>query len=275
MRAAVLTAVFLTLLPVSGAAAAGVHAHRGGPLSNGAPAQPENSLEAFRNAQRLGADVIELDAKVTRDGVPVVMHDVTLDRTTNCSGRVADLSAAEVAGCRIDILGTDGNSVPLARSKVRVPTLAEVLRWAKKSGASLNLEIKNVPNDDDFDPTPAFAQAVLDELARSGIPHEQVLVQSFWPPNLDQAKAAGFRTSFLTLQQMNEGGVAFAAAQGYDVLSPQWPMLTPTYWQAAAAAGLPVVPWTLDDAASIATAVALGADAVITNDPPLALALTR
>lgn len=275
MRAAVLTALFLTLLPVSAATAAGVHAHRGGPLSNGVPAQPENSLEAFRNAQRLGVDVIELDAKVTRDGVPVVMHDATVDRTTDCSGRVADLAAAEIAGCHIDMLGTDGNSVALRRSKVRVPTLAEVLRWARKSGARLNLEVKNVPNDDDFDPTPAFAQAVLDELARSGIPREQVLVQSFWPPNLDQAKAAGFRTSFLTLQQMNEGGVAFAAARGYDVLSPQWPVLTPSYWQAAAAAGLPVVPWTLDDAESIATAVALGADAVITNDPPLALALTR
>ena len=270
-----LLVLLLFAVMVAPAGAMEVHAHRGGALANGVPVQPENTLEAFRNAHATGADVIELDTKLTADGVPVVIHDATLDRTTDCAGQVRSLTARALARrCRVDILGTSGNFVPVEDSDVRVPTLRSVLRWAKRNGAVLNLEIKNMPTDPDFDPTPAFARRVLDVIDRSGIRRSQVLVQSFWPPNLDEAKGRGYRASFLTLQQMNDGGVAFAKARGYDVLSPGWEP-SALYPQLASAAGLPWVPYTLNTEAQIRKAGAMGAQAVITDDPTLALALTR
>jgi glycerophosphoryl diester phosphodiesterase len=266
-----LVAVIASLVPAASAAAVvDLHAHRGGPLLNGVPISGENSLPAFANSWDRGVDVIEFDAKLSRDGVPVVMHDDTLDRTTTCSGRVDGRTIAELAECYIDILGTDGNFRELPSSTVAIPTLAQALGWARSSRARLNLEIKNQPTDDDFEagPSPQFAHTVLDEVERSGVPKSRLLIQSFWPPNLDVAKARGFRTSFLSLQQTNEGSLDFAIANGYDVISPGWPVSNPrAYVQRAHAAGKEVVPYTLDRPVDIRAAAEAGVDAIISNDP--------
>jgi glycerophosphoryl diester phosphodiesterase len=252
----------------------GIHSHRGGPNTGAQPVLPENSLEAFKEAHRLGSDVIELDVKLTQDDVPVVMHDQSLDRTTNCAGPVRQKTAADLAaGCRIDTLGTADKLVQAGGPGVPVPPLAEVLAWARAERALLNLEIKNQPTDTaDFDSTPRFARTVLAGIEASGIPKAQVLVQSFWPANLDEAKAAGFQTSYLTLGPTNEQGIEVARQRGYDVLSSQWPPQDPSgYVQRARAAGKPVVPFTLDARQDIAAAFEAGVDGVISNDTTLAL----
>ena len=252
----------LAVSPGVALAAPEIHAHRGGTLANGVPVTPENSLTAFRNAVAIGADVVELDAKLTSDGVPVVMHDATLDRTTDCSGPVNGRTAAQIAACRIDF--------PVASSEP-VPSLAEVLAWARDEGVRLNLEIKNVPTDPDFDLTPRFALAVLDAVRASGIPQEQVLIQSFWPLNLDFAQLRGFDTSLLTLGPLNEAGILYGTARLYDWVSPQWPPLEPgTYVTLAHTLGKKVVPYTLNAPEQIAAAAAAGVDAIITDDPVLA-----
>src|SRR3954471_9493687 len=204
---AVLGALALSLTAAAPATAktpfAGIHAHRGGPIENGTEVQPENSLEAFKNGHdNIHADVIELDAKLTADNVPVIMHDATLDRTTNCTGQVRQKTAADLAAsCRIDTLGTEALLKSAPGTGVPIPPLAEVLAWAKRDKVKLHLEIKNQPTDPDFDATPAFAQTVLGAVTASGIPKADVLIQSFWAPNLDQAKAAGFQTTLLLLKQ--------------------------------------------------------------------------
>lgn len=229
-------------------------------------------MTAFRRARAIRADVVELDAKLTRDGVPVVMHDATLDRTTNCSGPVNARTAAEIrAQCRIDILGTSGNFQQLDSSDERVPTLAQVLEWARRKGVRLNLEIKNQPTDSDFDLTPRFATAVLDAVEQSGIAKSQVIVQSFWPLNLDLAQLRGFTTSLLTLGPLNEGGVLYGTARLYDWVSPQWPPAEPrSYAELAHRLAKGVVPYTLNTGSAISAAAQAGVDAVITDDPPLA-----
>ena len=99
-------------------------AHRGASAD-----APENTLEAFRLAEVQGADAFELDVRLSRDRVPVVMHDPSLERTAGHPGLVADLTLAEIqaadAGARHR--GPDG-SWPWAGRGVRVPTLVEVLR---------------------------------------------------------------------------------------------------------------------------------------------------
>src|SRR3954467_465174 len=91
-----------------------IHAHRGGTVPNGKPKYAEESLAAYRNAAR-NDFVLEADAKLTEDGVPVALHDATLDRTTNCTGEVRTFTLAELAGCRTDVLGSPGGPPPAAR----------------------------------------------------------------------------------------------------------------------------------------------------------------
>ena len=255
----------------------GIHAHRGGPNPGGQGVYPENSIEAFDAADDLRVDVIELDVKLTSDGVPVVMHDATLDRTTNCAGQVRQMTAAALAAnCRIDTVGTDDLLRPASGPGVRIPTLAATLAWAAGARAKLNAEIKNYPTDPDYDPTPAFAAAVLATIEASGVPKRDVLIQSFLPLNLEPAKARGFDTSLLLLRSVaNQAGITFARQAGYDIVSPEWPTAgNPRDFVAFAHNGgrrLPVVPFTIDEAAEIRRAFRVGVDGVISNDPLVAM----
>ena len=97
---------------------------------------PENTKLSFFKALDLGADAIEFDVQLTRDGVPIVLHDDTLDRTTNGKGRVADTDFAVVR--RLDAGAWYGASFA---GKAEVPTLAEILK-ALGHRTLLNVEIK-------------------------------------------------------------------------------------------------------------------------------------
>jgi glycerophosphoryl diester phosphodiesterase len=267
-------------VPASAAmASVGVHAHRGGAYADGIPVFAENTLPAFRNAARNGW-VLELDVKLTKDDRPLVIHDASLDRTTPCSGAVRARTLRDIRrNCPADVLGSPESGLPSKPIEdpddfVRLPSLAEVLRLVRTSGATANIEIKNLPTDPDFDPSSHYADVVVDAIIAAGVPAEQLILQSFWPSNLDVVKARlpGVATSLLTLEQMNAGGPAFAFARGYDWLSPAYADDFPLTTQAAHALGVMVVPYTLDDAGSVTAAAAAGADAVITNDPPMAVA---
>ena len=278
-RLIALGAAALTLTAAAPASAKtvfhGIHAHRGGPNSGAVASAPENSLEAFDASRRLGADVIELDAKLTADNVPVIMHDPTLDETTNCDGQVRQRTAADLAAsCRIDTLGTEALIKPAGGAGVAIPTLADTLAWAKRNKVKLHLEIKNQPTDADYDPTPGFAQTILNTIDASGIAKRDVLIQSFWPPNLDEAKKRGLSTTLLLLQQgSNQQGIDLAKQNGYTIVSPGWPTAgdPKEFVDSAHAAGLPVVPYTIDTKAEIERALDAGVDGLITNDTKLGL----
>ena len=250
-----------------------IHAHRGGSLEFGKPVFPESTLPAYRHAASLGF-VLELDVKLTSDRVPVVIHDATLDRTTPCTGNVAARTFAQLrADCPSDILGTNDHFVQLApgdRRRAPIPKLSEVLALAKEKGARLNLEIKNLPTDPDFDATSAYANTVVDAIEASHFPHSRLIVQSFWPPNLNVVKSRlpDVETSFLTLGS-GLASIDAARTNGYDWISPQWP-LTSEFVAKAHAAGLRIVPYTIDTAADVAAATRAGVDELITNDPLLA-----
>ncbi len=100
-----------------------VIAHRGG-----AGLWPENTLYAFEHAKALGVDCLELDVRSTSDGVLVVMHDATVERTTDGTGRVADMTLAELKGLDAGYRWTPdgGRSFPLRGRGITVPTLEEV-----------------------------------------------------------------------------------------------------------------------------------------------------
>ncbi|NMH68683.1 glycerophosphodiester phosphodiesterase [Bacillus sp. RO3] len=110
-----------------------IFAHRGS-----AGTHPENTMEAFYEAERVGADGIELDVQLTQDGEIVVIHDETVDRTTNGKGFVKDYRL-------IDIQKLQANYKFKSKlfKKNRVPSLREVFEWLKGNDLLCNIELKN------------------------------------------------------------------------------------------------------------------------------------
>jgi glycerophosphoryl diester phosphodiesterase len=272
LRIALISAFLCLLCAPAAAVAAGgpeIHAHRGGSVVAGVPTFGEETMPAFRYAGGVERAVLELDVKLTSDRVPVVIHDDTLDRTTGCTGPVKGVTAAQFGACRVDVLGS-GDHTARAPAGIPTVTLAELLAYARDSGARLNLEIKNLPNDNDFDPTGAYATTVTNAIKASGFPQDRLIVQSFYPPNLDVAatELPGAELSYLTLAA-TPADVSFAKSRGYDWVSPSG-VPTADYVAGAHAAGVRVAPYTLDTAADVRAGAANGVDAVITNDPVLA-----
>ena len=107
-----------------------IFAHRGA-----SDAAPENTLPAFARAVEQGADGIELDVHLSRDGELVVIHDETLDRTTDGAGWVKDRTLAELRALRAD------NGLP-GFAEARIPTLREVLDLLRPTDLLLNIELK-------------------------------------------------------------------------------------------------------------------------------------
>jgi glycerophosphoryl diester phosphodiesterase len=268
-RLALALAAALVLAPTALAAVPQIHAHRGGTVENGKAKFAEESLAAYKRAARNGF-VLEVDAKLTEDGVPVAIHDATPDRTTNCTGEVRTFTLAELAGCRTDVLGSPGS--PLATKPAARPapiiTIQSLLEYARNAGATVNLEIKNVPTDPDYDSTPAYANRVMDAVIASRIPRSQLIVQSFIPANLDVAvqRLPGVATSLLSLQSINEAYLQVAFDNDYDIISPEWPVSV-DYVRRAHGNGLDVIPFTLDSAADVRAARAAKVDELITDDP--------
>ncbi len=247
----------------AGTSTSEIHAHRGGSAVNGVAKYAENGMPAFRAAARNGF-VLELDVGVTSDGVPVVQHDNTLDRTTACTGQLYAFTHQALAACPNDIVGSPGGSLGGKASSVRtpIPTLESVLKLARTRGATVNAELK------DFDADGSRVRRALEVMAANPLPRGRLIVQSFLPPNLDLARQALPRaeTSRLTLRATNAAGIAAAKAAGDDWISPQWPV-TSSFVRRAHRAGLEVVPFTLNTRRQVRLAARRGVDAIITDDP--------
>lgn len=234
---------------------------------------PENSMPAFRQSAARGF-VLEADVKLTSDKVPVIIHDDDLDRTTDCTGPVAAKTLAQLESCQIDVIGIDDKAISLPagdKRRTAIPTLAELLALLRKTGARANIEIKNLPTDNDWDPTLAYAETIANQIKNSGVPASQMIIQSFLMANLTRFKSIDPdpQTSYLTVNLVNATAINAARTNGIDWVSPQWPV-DQDFVSDAHHAGLQVVPWTVDDAAGVKEATALGVDAVITNDPMMA-----
>jgi glycerophosphoryl diester phosphodiesterase len=268
VRRLTLALIVLAGLPAPAAAALPVvHADRGAHTAYGRPELGEDTLPAFRAAFHAWGAVVEVDATLTGDGVPVAMHDATLDRTTSCTGLVAGRTLAELAVCRVDTVGSPGGPLggAAAACPEAIPTIAEVLADARDAGATVDLDIAAEPG------APGLAAKVMDVVVTTGMPKARLILQSSSPADLDLAKARlpGVPTSLVTLQAANADGPATASSQGYEWVAPEWPV-DAAYVNAAHALGRKVVPYRLDDAGQVQAAAALGADALITDDAGMA-----
>ena len=228
----------------------------------------ENTLAAFEAALADGADAIELDVRLTEDGVPVILHDPDVSATTDGTGFVHELTLGEVK--RLNA-GVDQGQ------RQEIPTLAEALDLIR--GAGVNLEIKNLPGEPAFDsPREITLDAALDVLrdARFDGP---VLVSSFNWLTIERARelAPDARTGFLTIAAVDPwAALVYARSRGHDFVLPQSPALVaagPPFVRDANAEGVRVGTWVVDDEETLSTLFDWGVDAVATNDPRRAVAV--
>lgn len=227
-----------------------VWAHRGA-----SALAPENTLAAFRLAETLGADGIELDVHLTRDRVPVVLHDETLDRTSSGRGPVAQRRWAELRG--LDA----GRWFASAYAGEPIPTLAEVFAWVG-GRLRLNVEIKSA----------AAGLAVL-ALGRE-YPQVRMLVSSFDHRLLEQLRRhdSGVALGFLLERGLWRRALRRAVACRAESLHPRADLVSRPLLAACAEAGLAVFPWTVNRASEWERLRLLGAAGVFTDDPAACVA---
>lgn len=225
---------------------------------------PENTLEAFELAAKMGADGVELDVHLSRDGALIVAHDDSVDRVSDGSGLIREMTLAQLKA--LDF----GARFPAFRG-ARVPTLAEVFALLAPTGLTVNVELKTSP----------FAYAGIEsqcvELAARMNMAARVIYSSFNHESLARVKALDASLPIgLLYSKSPEDTLAYARAQGAQAIHPYYPLMYEGgLMERVRAAGILVHPWTVDDPDDMRILISMGADALITNKPDLARTVAR
>jgi glycerophosphoryl diester phosphodiesterase len=235
-----------------------VIAHRGG-----ANLWAENSLFGFRQAVRSGFRDFEIDVHGTRDGELVVIHDATIDRTTNGHGQVRDLNLHQLRA--FQLTGTDET----------VPLLRDVLAFFRDHGARAIVEVKfstSLPDHDDL------CRALVDEVVGAGmLPY--VTVSAFSWESLQRLQnfcpSLGL-TAVLSARELRErGGIHSVAAQAVELgaadLGLEWTAATRNAAEVLHRSGMRLGVWTPNETEEIVELASRGVDWVITDSPDVAL----
>jgi glycerophosphoryl diester phosphodiesterase len=228
-----------------------VFAHRGG-----SALAPENTMEAFDRGMSSGADGLELDVHLSRDGVVVVHHDRTLDRTTSLRGPIADRTADELR-------------------HAAVPTLADVLARHRESRVIIELKVNNE----------GLARAAVDVVRRAGAV-DRVCFGSFGWRVLRAVRALEPRVATSAAREQVRWAlyrswcrwpVTRVAYSGYQVpeLAGRTRVMSPRFVKDAHAAGLGVQVWTVDTEDAARRLLEWGVDALITDRPDIIVPLVR
>lgn len=232
-------------------------AHRGN-----AVAAPENTMAAFRSALEAGADGVEFDVQLSRDGVPVVIHDERLDRTTSGHGWVADATAEELG--RLDA----GSWFDPAWAKEGVPTLEQVLALLAPTRVQLHVELKTSRV-----PYPGLVPKVIAALDAAGLlaggpGAPRAVLSSFRHPTLAESRGLEQRLPCapLTYAALVEPW-AYARQHDFQALHMVAHTIDTELVRRAAAGGLAVRAYTVDDPKEAQRLMALGVDGIITNNP--------
>ena len=237
-----------------------VVAHRGASGTH-----PENTLEAFSAAFRAGAEAVELDVRLTSDGVAVAFHDPDVARTTGAEGMIHAMKLADIR--KLDASAGAG-------PRTTVPTLKEVLDLASGRGGVM-LEIKNIPGEPGFDPVAEGAvEAALEALETFGGP---ALIASFNPRSIERCRdhSASVPTGFLATAAMDPAiALRYAKEIGHEWVMPNSAALWSageSFVSVAHAADVRVGTWVVDDARRMEMLFSWGVDAIATNLPEVAV----
>ena len=236
--------------------------HRGTGLTREGHPFPENSVSSFEAAMQEGADGIELDVEITMDGKLIIMHDDTVDRTTDCTGCVSELTFDQVRQCRL----LDGEGNP---TEEHPPTLAEAYAAAGET-ALVNVELKvyEPPCLTDTTGPEQLVPLALEEVAMIGA-EDRTLFSSFdeTAAELVKTERPGYYSALLSFVT-GPDQVETALLLGLDAIHPFLSVSIDTV-QDALDSGLQVNVWTVDGAEVMQDQIDKGSTGIITNEPAI------
>jgi glycerophosphoryl diester phosphodiesterase len=241
---------------------------------------PENTLAAFERAMLEGADGIEFDVRLAGDGMPVVIHDATLERTGLVNGIVSQITSEEL---QVIDVGSWFNLRSGAKSTEffgeRLPTLQHVFDFFSDKAAFLYLEMKS-----DIASEGKLADAVVESIQQNSM-RGRVIVESFDLSLIEQVKSLdpSIRTAALFEPRVSHPmslmramkPVDLAKQVGAEEIALHHALASRRVIEKAKEAGLGVVVWTVDNPDWIERARSLGVTALITNNPARMLAYRR
>lgn len=234
-------------------------AHRGG-----GRLRPEATLPAFEHALAVGADVIEFDVHGSSDGVVVVLHDATVDRTTDGSGAVKDMTFAELRmlDAGYEFTPDGGRSYPYRGMGIQIPTLDEVLDAFP--GQYYLIEIKQSE--------PSIVPQVIASLSAHEV-GDHVVLASFNQATIDEVRASA--PELFTAMTGPEMVAFYQASEDPSYVpptmfvQPPWEVLTQAHIDLAHSLGLKVHVWTVNSESLMHDQIELGVDGIMTDDPAL------
>jgi glycerophosphoryl diester phosphodiesterase len=219
---------------------------------------PENTLAAFRQAREEGATWVEFDVRLTKDDVPVVIHDKTLDRTTDGHGRVRETTLAAIK--RLDA----GRWFAPEFKGERVPTLAEALDCLATLDMGFNLEIKRCSGLER-----ETTRLALELVARRWPPSRSTpVISSFDHDALAEARtvAPDLPRGYLA-ESLSPRWRATVDALDCRTVHPNWRGLSRRRIAEVKAAGYPLLVWTVNEGPRARELIGYGVDALITDRP--------
>ena len=253
-----------------------VHGHRGARAM-----RPENTLPAFEYAIKAGVDALEMDMAVTKDNVIVISHDPILHGPV-CTGpkESAVIHTLTLAEVRQWDCGAERNPRFATQQTVpgtRMPTLDDVFQLAPRGTFAYNIETKSFPDHPELTPPPEeFARMVLEKIRQYHL-EKRVILQSFDFRTLIAMRklAPEIRLAALTEFDTRDFTSIVKEAANAEIISPEAKLVTPAKVAAAHAAGIEVVPWTVNTPAEWDKLIAAKVDAIISDDPAALLAYLK
>ena len=255
-------------------------AHRGGRALG-----PENTLAAFDLGVQAGADGLELDVRLSADGVVVVHHDHTLDRTTSASGLLAARTAADLARVDAGCHFASGTVYPFRGQGIGVPTLRDVLRRYPETRVIIEMKVDSREMGEAVARDVRAAGAV-DRVCAAGYGDRSVTAVRAALPDM-ACSASGAEVRLAVYRGWARWPVRRARYGGYQVpehtgvlriVSPHFPdetgrlrIVSPRFIRYAHGAGLKVQVWTVDDESDMRRLLEWGVDGLISNRPDLAV----
>lgn len=227
-----------------------ITAHRGASVD-----YPENTMLAFEQAVEQQADWIELDVQLTKDGVPVILHDSNLRRTAGINKNIWEVTYAELEN--VDV----GSFFSPEYSDQRIPTLSEVLEFAKDQNVNLNIELKPTGHEQNF------VKIVVDEIVEHRFQNDCV-VTSLKYDLLRQIKE--YDPEIHTVYVMSVAAGDITRLTYADDFSVQDSFVTKKLVSTAHAAGKEIWAWTVNSQSSLKRMIRLNVDNLITDNIDLA-----
>lgn len=210
--------------------------------------EPENTLKAFQKALDLNSDGIELDVHLSSDGYLIVIHDETIDRTTNGKGSVNDFTLAELKSFLID-------------GKYQIPTLNEVFDLVNKK-CFINIELKGLET------APKVVSLIEEYISEKDWKYEHFIISSFDWNMLEETSKLNPNISIGVLTEENiDTALAFAEKIKAKAIHPDFQLLNAENVQQMQEKGFLVLPWTVNSEEDIQKVKTYQVNGIISDNP--------